>query len=295
MPASLPPANAGNLFVADLATGLSVAITVPNTTPVRPSAFPSGSRIITVDNTTGVPSFTVTPVGTQLGGRIVRITALGVVSNFAENFDTVNTLGSNGFAESSLSISFSADGTTLYAADDAGIWQFKTVASLAGSTSGSLIGLNDLRSLGVPYDGEGEAVAVIDTGVDALDRQLPRSRRGRHERHHERVRQSGHRAQSVTTANGTTAGGTGTAARPAGPTDRHESRLRFRARRRRPRHTGRGRGRAVRAPGHARAGQHLRAVPHRHQRDHDHDGRDRRRRHWHQRQHRKRSPPTRIP
>ena len=33
---------------------------------------------------------------------------------------------------SSLSITFSADGTTLYAADDDGIWQFKTVASLAG-------------------------------------------------------------------------------------------------------------------------------------------------------------------
>ena len=30
-----------------------------------------------------------------------------------------------------LSISFSADGTTLYASDDQGIWQFKTTADLA--------------------------------------------------------------------------------------------------------------------------------------------------------------------
>ena len=48
-----------------------------------------------------------------------------------------------------------------------GVWQFKTTASLAGSTSGTLIGLNDLRTLGVPYDGQNSAVAVVDTGVDA--------------------------------------------------------------------------------------------------------------------------------
>ena len=45
----------------------------------------------------------------------------------------------------------------LYASDDDGIWQFKTTADLAGSTSGSLIGLNDLRTLGVPYDGQNGA------------------------------------------------------------------------------------------------------------------------------------------
>ena len=48
-----------------------------------------------------------------------------------------------------------------------GIWQFKTTASLADSTSGTLVGLNDLRTLGVPYDGQNSAVAVVDTGVDA--------------------------------------------------------------------------------------------------------------------------------
>ena len=63
--------------------------------------------------------------------------------------------------------SFSADGTVLYAADDQGIWQFKTTADLADSSSGSLVGLNDLQTLGVPYDGLGAAVDVVDTGVDA--------------------------------------------------------------------------------------------------------------------------------
>ncbi len=208
---SLPPANAGNLFVADLGTGLSVSVPVPNPVGTEQTTIRvpvNGPENITVTNTNGVPSYTVTPVGTQLGGRIVRITALGVVSNFAENFDTVNTLGSNGFAESSLSISFSADGTTLYAADDAGIWQFKTVASLAGSTSGSLIGLNDLRSLGVPYDGEGEAVAVIDTGVDALNPDF----RGRVATGTNVITNGfGNQdtaPQSITSANGTTTGGT---------------------------------------------------------------------------------------
>ena len=73
-----------------------------------------------------------------------------------------------------LTISFSADGTTLYASDDQGIWQFKTTADLADSTSGTLVGLNDLRTLGVPYDGQNSAVAVVDTGVDASRAFVPR-------------------------------------------------------------------------------------------------------------------------
>ena len=56
----------------------------------------------------------------------------------------------------------------LFASDDQGIWQFKTTADLASSTSGTLVGLNDLRTLGVPYDGQNSAVAVVDTGVDAM-------------------------------------------------------------------------------------------------------------------------------
>lgn len=161
---ALPPASAGNLFVADLGTGLSVPVTVPNSNPAITLRVPvQGPEQVTVDATGNV---TITPTGVGLGGRIVRITPDGQVRNFAENFHTSNNTDASGFALSSLSITFSADGTTLYAADDDGIWQFKTTASLAGSTSGSLTGLNDLRSLGVPYDGAGTAVAVLDTGVD---------------------------------------------------------------------------------------------------------------------------------
>lgn len=105
--------------------------------------------------------------GSNVGGRILRITPTGVVTVFAAGFKTSGAQDSSSFADSELSISFSADGTTLYASDDSGIWQFKTTASLADSTSGSLVGLSDLRTLGVPYDGLGTAVAVVDTGVDA--------------------------------------------------------------------------------------------------------------------------------
>jgi hypothetical protein len=170
---TLPPASAGNVFVADLGTGLSVPVTIPNTTPTVTVREPvQGPERISIVNPPTDPSgasaqITVTPEGDGLGGRIVRITPAGVVRNFAENFHTSNNLDSSSFQLSSLSISFSADGTTLYAADDDGVWQFKTTASLAGATSGSLIGLNDLRTLGVPYDGRDAAVAVIDTGVDA--------------------------------------------------------------------------------------------------------------------------------
>ena len=114
--------------------------------------------IVTNGNTTG---------GSNLGGRIVRITPQGVVNTFAQGFNTSGNLDASPSSIRSCRITFSADGTTLYASDDDGIWQFKTMASLAGSTSGSLIGLNDLRTLGVPYDGQNSAVAVVDTGVDA--------------------------------------------------------------------------------------------------------------------------------
>ena len=108
----------------------------------------------------------VTSGESNLGGRIVQITPQGVVSDFAQGFDTSGAQDFSSFVDSELSITFSADGTTLWASDDQGIWQFKTTASLADSTTGTLIGLNDLRTLGVPYDGEGSAVAVVDTGVD---------------------------------------------------------------------------------------------------------------------------------
>ena len=106
--------------------------------------------------------------GSNFGGRIIRILPDGIVNTFAEGFDTSGLQSAQSFINSSFTITFSADGTTLWAADNEGIWQFKSTASLAGSTTGTLIGLNDLRTLGVPYDGINSAVAVVDTGVDAI-------------------------------------------------------------------------------------------------------------------------------
>ncbi|WP_165065201.1 hypothetical protein [Paludisphaera rhizosphaerae] len=176
---------AGNLFVSDLATGLYVTVTsvaegdipagVSVNVPVQGSgvigiqkADPSQPYnavtnplvpIVTNGNTTG---------GSNIGGRIVRITPDGLMTTFAQGFDTSGAQDYTSFLDSELSITFSADGTVLYASDGDGIWQFKTTSSLAGSTSGTIVGLNDLRTLGVPYDGQGSAVAVIDTGVDSL-------------------------------------------------------------------------------------------------------------------------------
>ena len=106
--------------------------------------------------------------GGNIGGRIVRIDPSGVETVFANNFHTSGSQDAQSFLDSSLSVTFSADGTTMYVADDDGIWQFKTVTDIANATSGSLIGLNDLRALGTPYDGQDSAVAVIDTGIDSL-------------------------------------------------------------------------------------------------------------------------------
>lgn len=172
------PVYAGSVFVADLANGLAVSVPPPAAAPAGTPNFlvpvgpnllgtititlsPAGAYDVTTNTT-----FPTTPQLTS-GGRIVRIDTNGVVTNFAEGFRVWSSPDSSSFQNSSLSITFSADGTTLYAADADGIWQFKTVTSLAGSTSGNLIGLNDLRTFGVPYEGQDSAVAVLDTGVDA--------------------------------------------------------------------------------------------------------------------------------
>ena len=165
------PTYGGNLFVADLAPGLAVAInpgalaggTAPAATiapvlgPGRITAVTQPDGTIAVTNTTG-----------GLGGRIVRIDQLGVVTPFATGFRVTEAFDGSSLATSDLSISFSADGTTLYAADLDGIWQFKSVASLAYSQTGQVIGLGDLRTLGVPYEGQDQAVQIIDTGVSAI-------------------------------------------------------------------------------------------------------------------------------
>ena len=156
------PTYAGSMFVADLGTGLAVSVTPPaaGSLPVALPVQGPGIAGVNPDGTFQLPAG-------NLGGRIIRIDQNGVEHPFASGFDTSGSYFSDSFINSSLSISFSADGTVLYASDDDGIWQFKTTASLAGSATGDLIGLNDLRTLGVPYDGQDSAVAVLDTGVDA--------------------------------------------------------------------------------------------------------------------------------
>ena len=182
---TLPPISAGNLFVSDLASGLSVTVTsVLTGTAGQPGYIPAGVSVVVPVNGSGTvgvalsnpnapynattnPLVPITSgMNDSLGGRIIQITPQGVVSDFAQGFDVSAATNYTSFIDSELSITFSADGTTLWASDDQGIWQFKTTASLADSTTGTLIGLNDLRTLAVPYDGEGSAVAVIDTGVD---------------------------------------------------------------------------------------------------------------------------------
>lgn len=176
---SQTPTYVGNLFASDLGTGLSTPVTpvapLPTTPPVNVPIQGSGTIGVTTDGSGNVvPIFTNgnTTGGSNIGGRIVRISPSGVVTTFASGFHTSGDQVSSAFAKSDLSITFSADGTILYAADDDGIWQFKTVTDLASSTTGSLVGLNDLRSLGVPYNGQDSAVAVVDTGVDALSPPL---------------------------------------------------------------------------------------------------------------------------
>ena len=169
------PIYQGSLFVSDLATGLSVSVTpiapfaiAPINVPIQGPGGPIGVQL-GADGKTIVPIFTNgSTTGGNLGGRIIRISPTGVITTFAQNFHTSGAQDASSFLQSSLSLTFSADGTTLYAADDDGIWQFKTVTDIANATSGSLIGLNDLRTLGVPYDGQDSAIAVIDTGIDSL-------------------------------------------------------------------------------------------------------------------------------
>ena len=172
---SQQPNYGGSLFVSDLASGLYVSVTPVAPLPTAPILVPvQGSGIISVTSISG--SGVVTPIfsdgnttgGTNdFGGQILRVLPNGTVNTFAYGFDTSGAQDYTSFINSSLTISFSSDGTTLYASDDDAVWQFKTTADLASSTSGTLVGLNDLRTLGVPYDGQNSAVAVVDTGVDA--------------------------------------------------------------------------------------------------------------------------------
>ena len=56
-----------------------------------------------------------TTAGGNVGGRIIRITPQGVMTTFAQGFNTSGAQDASSFIDSELSITFSADGTTLYA------------------------------------------------------------------------------------------------------------------------------------------------------------------------------------
>ena len=186
---TLPPAYAGSLFVTDLATGLSVTVTsVAEGTAGQPGFIPAGVQVVVPIQgpaTVGVqleepdPAlqrrppirwYRSSPTATRPGDEPRRPDhpdhPAGRGQHVRPGLQHLGSAGRSSFIDSELSITFSADGTTLWASDIKAIWQFKTTASLADSTTGTLIGLNDLRTLGVPYDGQDSAVAVVDTGVD---------------------------------------------------------------------------------------------------------------------------------
>ncbi|WP_158633525.1 S8 family serine peptidase [Tautonia sociabilis] len=172
------PVFAGSLFVTDLATGLATTITPVDPLPTDPVNVPiQGPGTITLQTDPVSGQVVAVPIngnttGGNVGGRVVRVLPDGTVTPFAEGFNTSGRQDSGAFVESSLSITFSADGTTLYVSDGDGIWQFKSTLSLAYSNSGELVGLGDLRTLGVPFQGEDTAVAVVDSGIDAQTPQL---------------------------------------------------------------------------------------------------------------------------
>ena len=171
-----PPDYGGSLFVSDLASGLYVTVTPVAPLPTRPILVPvQGSGVDRRDDRR---------VGkcdsdrhrrqhdrwhrNDFGGRIIRVLPNGTVNTFAYGFDTN---GAQDFIElhqlDALASASRRTGRRSTPPTITGIWQFKTTADLADSTSGTLVGLNDLRTLGVPYDGQNSAVAVVDTGVDA--------------------------------------------------------------------------------------------------------------------------------
>ena len=137
------PLYGGSLFVSDLASGLYVSVTPVAPLPTTPILVPvQGSGIIgvTTDVTGGCRRPDHRPTATQPAPTIsaARSSACcptAVENTFAYGFDTSGAQDYTSFINSSLTISFSSDGTTLYASDDDAIWQFKTTADLASSTS----------------------------------------------------------------------------------------------------------------------------------------------------------------
>ncbi len=166
------PTYVGSMFVTDMGNGLAVSGSVTVNSLAQnfyaPVSFnPSSGQSILAYNT-ATNSF-VNQGSNFTGGRVMRVAPDGTMRSFAENFNVSSNWDSSSFVNSSFSITFAADGTKMWVSDNDGIWQFSSTLSLAGSTTGNQIGLNDLRSLGVPYEGQNSAVAVLDTGVDATN------------------------------------------------------------------------------------------------------------------------------
>jgi hypothetical protein len=77
------------------------------------------------------------------------------------------SINPDGGLDEAFSISLTPDGRRLFVSDLDAIYFVDPLTTLERSEVGQLIGLADLRDLGVPYRGQGLAFAVIDTGVDS--------------------------------------------------------------------------------------------------------------------------------
>lgn len=160
------PAYVGSMFVTDMGNGMAVSGTATIGGVAYTFYAPVNNSGSTLSYNTTTNQF-VDNGSNYTGGRLLRVAPDGTVSTFAENFNVSEVRDQSSFVNSSFSVTFSSDGTKMWVSDDDGIWQFASTLSLAGSTTGNVIGLNDLRTLATPYNGQNSAVAVLDTGVDA--------------------------------------------------------------------------------------------------------------------------------
>ena len=112
------PTFAGSVFVTDLAQGIAVDLGVgedPIIVPVQGNS----SFFVQVDTDPDPDNVLQLNVNlnSTLGGRVFRIGPDGVVTPFATNFHVSSDQQAQSFIDSTLSLSFSADGTILYVSD----------------------------------------------------------------------------------------------------------------------------------------------------------------------------------
>ncbi len=170
------PNYGGSLFVSDLASGLYVTVTpvapLADDAHHRPGAGP-GIIGVTIDCTgSGVVIPIVTGGNTHRQQSIRRPDPPRLAQRHGEYVRLwIRHQRGPGLHELRQ---LDADHQLLGGRDDAlrfrrrcGSGNSRRRPTWPSSTSGTLVGLNDLRTLGVPYDGQNSAVAVVDTGVDA--------------------------------------------------------------------------------------------------------------------------------